>query len=406
MCKPWDKDFCDCWHEIEDTTFTVVYETDVTDEIEQFGGLNSYADNGVLFTSQKFGSNEGEYTTRLWNSKRVMLPGIIQKEDYPREDAIVKYSITVNEAKLNLTDGKELVIIDQMTPTLACMRGSLVITSYDAIGNEVILQEDVDYVYTYNDPKDIGTVHDKHVLKVTILQPQPVTYKLDYKTSLIMPTIENLKAVNYTNTATISLWNGKAADSSEERVFPDINIASNAFSVFVHKLAAHDKNISIPGAEFGLFNEQGGLITKVTTDEDGKAYFETNVENGIILREHKIYYLKELTAPPGYKLDDTIYKFTFCSKSDGTCDIYNNLNDLAIVPFESVGHIDVTNELLIYDLPSTGGIGIYPLLLVSVIFIIAPLVYIFIKKRKQKGMATDNFPNFVSATKNKKRKEK
>ncbi len=409
VCGTWGGTaYCDCWHEIEDTTFTITYETDVTNELEEYGGLNSYVRNGVGLTSKNF---EDITSTQLYVNETVPLPGIIQKEDYPREDTIVKYSIIVNEAKLNLTGGDPLVILDEMTPTLAFMRGSLVITSYDAFGNEVVLQEGVDYVYDYNNHEDIGEVHDKHVLKVTILNPQPVTYRLDYRTSLIMPTIENFQAVNYKNTASISLWNGKATDSSTERIFPDINIASNAFSVFVHKLSAEDKNLYLPGATFGLFNDQGGLITTATTGQDGKAYFETNVENGIILREHKIYYVKELTAPPGYKLDETIHEFTFCSNADGNCDVYNDLkeeHDLVRVPFEEVGHIDVTNELLSYNLPETGGIGTYPLLLVSVMFIITPLVYIFDKKRKQKGMATDNVSYFAGAkhSKNTKKERK
>ncbi len=381
ICIKWEyygrtTDYCDCWHETEDTTFTIVYETDVTEEIEQYGGLGYAARNSVGVVSN---------ITSLWAETKVVLPGVIKKEDHQREGTIVKYSITVNEAKLNLTDGNPLVILDEMTNTLAFMRGSLVIKAIGADGNEVALQEDVDYKYTYNDPKDVGDKHDKHVLKVTILHPQPVTYLLDYNTTLTMPKGESIEALKYTNTATIQLWGGQAYDTTDERIFPDINIASNAFSLFVHKLSADDGS-PLSGAEFGLFNEQGGLITKATTNEEGKAYFETDIEKGIVLREHKVYYVKELTAPPGYKLDDAIHEFTFCSQTDGTCDIYNDLkeeHELTRVPFNTVGHIDVTNEVLTYTLPSTGGPGIYPLILVSVLFIVTPLVYRFIERRKR-----------------------
>jgi uncharacterized surface anchored protein len=196
-----------------------------------------------------------------------------------------------------------------------------------------------------------------------------------------MPTVENLKAVNYTNTASVSIWDGKVSDSSAERIFPDINIASNAFSVFVHKMSAVDGS-PLANAEFGLFNEEGGLISKAITGEDGKAYFQTDVENGIILREHKIYYIKELTAPPGYQLDDTVHEFIFCSNTDGTCNIFNDLN-ITIVPFETVGHIDVTNKPLVYELPETGGSGTLPYIIVSIILIIIPLIYRYILRRKR-----------------------
>jgi hypothetical protein len=53
------------------------------------------------------------------------------------------------------------------------------------------------------------------------------------------------------------------------------------------------------------------------------------------------------------------------------------------IPFEQIGKVNVTNEMINYDLPATGGPGIYPLILVSVIFIVTPLVYGFIRRRKQ-----------------------
>ena len=405
-CNPWVyedgvnskvTDYCDCWHEIEDTTFTIVYETDITDEVELYGGTGAFVYNYADI------SNQNNYRSVEVTEP---IPGVVSKEDHQREGTIVKYSITVNEGKLNLTSGTPLVIHDEMTDTLAFMRGSLVIRSQDAQGNEVVLREDVDYVYTYDGSGDkIGeSGAPVHILEVTILHPQPVTYLLDYNTSLIMPKVdkpEDLEAIRYTNLVTVYLWGGTASNSSTERVFPNINIASNSFSVFVHKLSAVDGTTPLAGAEFGLFNQQGGLITKGTTGNDGRVYFKTDVRNGIVLREHKIYYIKELTAPPGYKLDDTIHEFTFCSNADGTCDIYNDLkeeHDLTRVPFDTVGHIDVTNEPAYYDLPATGGVGTYPLLLVSVMFIFAPLVYIFVKWRRRRRKVTDNFLCFASAT--------
>ena len=423
-CNPWVYEdgvtskvtnYCDCWTETEDTTFTIVYSTDVTDEIEEYGGTGAFAYNYAdIYTSYNFGNFKSDYVT-------IPLPGVISKEDHEREGTIVKYSITVNEGKLNLTDGKPLIIRDEMTHTLAFMRGSLVIKSQDAFGNEVILTENVDYTYTYDGS---GTAVDEngkpilgingepvHILEVEIKHPQPVTYFLDYNTSLIMPKVEkpeDLKSIYYTNSATVYLWSGSATDSSSERVFPNINIASNAFSVFVHKFSALDNTKYLAGAEFGLFNEQGGLITKGITGEDGRLYFRTDVKNGIVLREHKIYYIQELTAPPGYKLDPTKYEFTFCSSPEGTCDIYNDLkeeHDLTRVPFDTVGHIDVYDEPAYYDLPATGGTGTNPLLLVSVMLIIAPLVYIFAALCRRRVKVTDNFLCLASTKKQQKNKK-
>ena len=47
------------------------------------------------------------------------------------------------------------------------------------------------------------------------------------------------------------------------------------------------------------------------------------------------------------------------------------------------GNLQLENELQTYILPGTGGPGIYPVILVSVTFIITPLVYISIRRRKR-----------------------
>lgn len=391
-CNPWvyknadgvevSSGFCDCWRETEDTTFTIVYETDVTEEIEKHGGMGHFVYN------YSFILNDNNYDEATQN---IILPGVVTKQDYEKEGTIVNYTITVNEAKLNLTDGAPLIINDEMAETLAFMRGSLVIKTQDAAGNEAVLEEGVDYSYTYDGSGDVNGENGKpvHILKITIDHPQPVTYVLDYRTSLIAPRVEDtdeLVDVTYTNTVNISLWSDKVTASTAERVIPNMNFASKAFSVFVHKRAAEDEGKELANAEFGLFNEQGGLIAKGYTDENGILYFRTDVKNGIVLREHKIYYIKELTPPPGYELDEKIYKFTFCSQTEGTCDVFEQLDqehDLMRVKFNEEGHIDVTNKLLYYDLPSTGGIGIYPFILVGSLFIAIPLVYRFIRRRKR-----------------------
>ena len=70
----------------------------------------------------------------------------------------------------------------------------------------------------------------------------------------------------------------------------------------------------------------------------------------------------------------------------GSCEICDEVLaglDAVRIPIEQIGNIRISNELMKYELPETGGSGIYPLLLVSVILVITPLVYIFIRRRKQ-----------------------
>ena len=85
-------------------------------------------------------------------------------------------------------------------------------------------------------------------------------------------------------------------------------------------------------------------------------------------------------------MDDTPLWICFCDHDIDQCAdcdrIMEGLNAVRVRYNEKVP-ITITNEIMDYDLPSTGGPGIYPLMLVSVVFIITPLVYFSILRRKR-----------------------
>jgi hypothetical protein len=222
------------------------------------------------------------------------------------------------------------------------------------------------------------------VLDIVILHPQPVMYILDYDATLIIPP-GTTQAVKYNNSATVTIWGRDMTGESVEKVYADINIAARTYRVEIHKTDSLTGD-PLPGAAFGLFNKQGGLITSGVTDAEGNLPFETNIIQGIILREHELYYIQELKAPPGYRLDDTKYWFCFCNHtgaSCATCDAIMAGEDALRIPFEQIGTVQAVNELLNYDLPATGAAGIYPLMTVSTVFVLIPFIYGFIRRRKQ-----------------------
>ena len=141
----------------------------------------------------------------------------------------------------------------------------------------------------------------------------------------------------------------------------------------------------------GYYNKQlnngwAEITTNDVTDANGVLLFQSNINEGIILREHVLYYMQELRAPPGYQLDDTKYWFCFCNETDANCPTCAEIlagTDALQIPHEQIGKIHAVNQLLNYNLPATGGSGVYPLILVSVMFIIIPLVYRFIRRRKR-----------------------
>ena len=124
---------------------------------------------------------------------------------------------------------------------------------------------------------------------------------------------------------------------------------------------------------------------RIFHDENGKLVFQSNIIEGIILREHILYYMQELQAPPGYRLDDTKYWFCFCDKTTDTCEVCSEIiaeTDATRIPFEQIGKVDVVNEPAYCKLPATGGIGITPYVLCGLILISAPLVYGLSLRRK------------------------
>lgn len=380
--------FCQCWAVEGDTVFTFSYETDDLALVEKYGGSGHYLRNqALLYNKVQQPDGNWESLEVAGTQADVPIPGVFKKELIQDFDGYTaNYVITVNESKLGLTGGNPLTIHDVMTETLAFISGSLVVTAEDADGNLTTLRQDVDYTVTYD---GTGGATDEygnpvHVLDIVILHPQPVMYILDYDATLIIPP-GTTQAVKYNNSATVTIWGKDMTDESDEKVYADINIAARSYRVEIHKTDSLTGE-PLPGATFGLFNQQGGQITGDVTDAQGGLFFQTDIIHGIILREHVLYYMQELQAPPGYRLDDTKYWFCFCNHMGENCAACETLlagYDGLRIPFEQIGRIPVVNEPAVYDLPATGGCGIYPILWASTVCIVTPFIFGFIQRRKR-----------------------
>lgn len=381
--------YCQCWTATENTTFTFSYTTKDMAVIEEYGGQGHQLRNEAVLYHKPNGTDGVVVASK---QAYVPIPGLFKKvltHDFNGYTA--NYQITVNEGKLNLTDGSPVTIHDEMTPTLVYISGSLVITAEDVYGNITTLEQDKDYTVTYD---GTGGARDAqgnpvHVLDIVLLHPQPVTYLLDYDATLVIPSGAT-EAVKYSNSAHVTLWGEKISSDSVEKVYADINIAAKHYKVEMFKTCATTGK-PLQGATFGLYNAHDGLIASDITDSKGNLAFQSNVTEGIILREHQLYYMRELKAPAGYRLDDTKYWFFFCDR-DTVCQECANLMaraDATRVPHGEVGKVHAVNEIMHYDLPATGGSGTYPLILASVTFIVIPLVYGFIQRRKRERRGVD-----------------
>ena len=386
--------FCQCWTETQNMTFTFLYKTKDLSIIENYGALGHQMGNHA----QLFYMPDSATSVRAsYDDAIVPIPNLFEKQLTQDFDGYTaSYKITVNEGKVALTDGTPLTIHDIMTQTLVYISGSLVITAEDAQGNITTLKQGEDFTVTYdgtgNETDKTGT--PVHVLDITILHPQPVMYTLCYDTTLTIPTGVT-EAIRYNNSAEITLWEQKLHDTNTEKVYADINISAKTYKVEMYKACAISGE-PLGGATFGLYNEQGGLISTDVTDQDGELIFQSNIIEGIILREHVLYYMQELKPPPGYQLDDTKFWFCFCNQTEGTCPTCREIlaeTQAQRIPFEQIGKVHAANRPLEYDLPATGGPGLYPLMLVSVVFVITPLVYWSVRRRKQERRGVDQLPS-------------
>ena len=386
--EPYIDTFCPCWTVDEDVTMTFVYETDAAPLIQEYGGSGNYAHNMVELYYRPENSPDDQVHVKSDNAS-VLIPGVFKKEltqDFNGYTA--HYQITVNEAKIVLTDGSPLTIHDVMTDTLAYISGSLVITAEDADGNKTTLRQGEDFTVTYdgtgNETDEQG--NKVHVLDIVIKNPQPVMYTLDYDATLVLPeNVGNVTGgIKYKNYAVVTLWGKNISADSTEKLYKDINISAKYYGVNLYKTCGQT-NLPLPGATFGLYNKQGGLIAERTTDENGYILFETKLSEGIILREHELYYMQETEAPVGYMLDNTKHWFVFCDSKSGTCntctDVIGNTGAKRI-PFEQIGRVDAVNQRSGFELPATGGSGNIFNTLCGLILISAPLVYGLSLRRK------------------------
>ena len=327
---------------------------------ELWGGQNYYVYNVVRMTHLN-PVGWGSYPYVSEDAAQVLIPGVFKKEltkEY--EGGTAKYRITVNEAKADLTGGKELIIHDVMTNTLAYINGSLLITAEDVNGNITRLVENVDYTVRYDSTHINNKGENAHLLEIKITSAQPVKYILDYDTTLIFTeSTDGENNVKYSNSAIVYLWGDKITSDTEEKVVAGVNIKARNYRVTITKKEAGTDNTTLKGAVFGLFSENGSLIAIRETDENGQLEFATKVSDGIILREHTLYYIQELRAPNGYVLDDTKHWFVFCMGATlDNCDFKADV-DFAYkrIPTENVFYGDIYNSTYGYELPETGGAG-------------------------------------------------
>jgi len=386
--------FCKCWTETNDVTFKFNYESTLEENgnlFADFGGKNNIIHNEALLAMLNDDNNTGNsYSIIATDDAQLHIPGVFEKKltnEYDKHSAV--YTITVNEAKINLTkDGAPLVIHDEMTPTLAYINGSLIITTEDTDGKISTLTYDKDYTINYYGEGDKTNSKGEtvHLLDITILNPQPVKYVLRYEADLIFPK-DAVTGITYGNSAYIELWSSSITGASQEKVYSHFSSDAKIYTVTLTKRSAAT-NQALEGAVFGLYNEHGGLIATEETDDQGNIAFTTSVSKGIVLFDHTLYYIQEIKAPDGYVLDDTKYWFYFCKynqyESGEECNFKPTLDVEKVlrIPKDNVFYGDIYNNTLGYELPETGGAGTQQYTAGGLFLILSAFALLFYRLKK------------------------
>ena len=350
--------FCACWTIPDDVEIVFTYETDAKTIIEYYG------ENGKVITNLVelwYGNN-----WQHGSGAEVEIPGIFEKTltddftsndpNHPEKKYIASYTITLNEAKLNLSpNGTPITIIDEMTDSLAYISGSMVITEENLYGSTRVLTYGTDYTLTYDGSDRADNLH---VLTIVLNNPQPAMYTLKYDTSIVIKA-DLTAAIPYQNWARVTILGKNLTADTDRLIYADINYAAKTYQVDIVK-TADGTDVLLPGATFGLYNETGGLIDSQTTDENGKLTFITSITDGIILLEHIPYYIQEIEAPEGFVLDTTKYWFYFCDQGEGCTEgsgIKEEHTNAVRIPGAQIHTFNMKNTMMGYELPATGGTG-------------------------------------------------
>ncbi|WP_099975076.1 SpaA isopeptide-forming pilin-related protein [Lactobacillus terrae] len=257
--------------------------------------------------------------------------GVLGQDD--EGNSVITWSILVNRNELDLGT---INVEDRITdPNLEYILGSASVyeatwksdgiynTGRELNSGEYIMQEMTDGV------------------NVTIPDAGAQMYVIKLQTKVVPPELENDGTTVFRNNASMT-WNGNGTgegsvageDSSSAKVTSNVNTGNGSGkdrgSATLQKTDADDSSILVPGATYGLFDENDVLIDSKDTDANGKITVED--------LKHGNYYFKELNAPDGYEINEDEIHFTINSENT----VVNNLmtsdpkTEVPVIPIDPV----------------------------------------------------------------------
>ena len=261
------------------------------------GSLDEYLSNTAAW-----GDLTDEYTVGFESSP---LSKSVFDKPTANNNQTITWQLTINQNKARLNNGEPMELVDDFTvqdPSeyeMTYVDGSMSI-SYDGVS-----QNDVDYTYTESENGG-GTL--------TWSIPDETAVVIKYQTQIVGDTTGKTQ---FRNRAKL---NGEEFTDNAGQDYPIESGGSGTASTLnfdILKQDINDLTVNLPGAMFELYADDGSgnptpmivdgkeVVPSYTSGEDGVIRVISNqTANGWALRNHRIYYLKEVKAPEGYDIPE------------------------------------------------------------------------------------------------------
>ena len=241
------------------------------------------------------------------------------------------------------------------------------------------------------------TLDENYILSLANKSAKERTFELKYSAKL------NGTSVNFdasTNTVKVNYSNkpGDTTNSGETKTYH----YTFKFDGEVKKIDENNKPLS--GAVFGLFTDAECKNEAKYADTNKQITAESAETTGLLNftgLDDKEYYMKEISAPKGYKLNNKVYKIEFKPSFEATgkmisykvtvTDMDDQINaKITEYKLDANGTVVVVGEkntteisnTKLGSLPSTGGMGTYLFTIVGVVLMTCAAGAFFVSRRK------------------------
>ena len=378
--------WCTCWCLGENATLDIVYKNAIngadgtyilTDQnelasVESLSYENKVTLTGTYRKSSGSGGGSGEelVTDIKKATAEVRYGNIFDKTETQRASEESGYQsefrITFNKDKADLSkldvdeDGSydKSVLLKDVMKNIKLIAGSVRITAEDMEGSRFELTSGRDFTV------DTKQTADGTELEIRLKKLGRYTYFIDYNTQVYSE--ETDKTIEIFNDVYFGLYGeGNLPHYRYTRRFAySEQWDYRKYEVHILKVDYGDHDKHLEGAVYGLYAADGTLMAERTTDADGRCMFATNALEGLIFSTDTMYYVQEISPPPGYDLNVVPYWFYFSEKRDDSKEQemesdYPGISIAYVPPNDDkvfIAEMELTDEKC-FVLPETGGDG-------------------------------------------------